>query len=169
MTLYKGLEEIIDSWGKYLTGIETKMQFSIKAILNEIIGNNNIFAIFFEYEYDIMDLSFFAIDDKENILMVKQDIVNKELNSKTLFPEDLLDKQDEIIDEYDGEDDNFDEIYDEYTQQKEDIFKKWFKSCWNEAIKRYNNIPNSFFSIHDTNYKINLKTNEEITYDEIIE
>jgi hypothetical protein len=167
MVLYKELEEIIDAWGKFLTGIKTKMQISIKTILNEVIGNNNIFAIFFEYEYDLMDLSFFAMDNKENILIVKQDIINEELKCQTLFPKELLDKQDEVIDEYDGEDDNFDEIYGEYGQQKEDIFKKWFKSCWDGAIKGYNNIPNAFFSIHDTNYKYDLETNEKIKYDEI--
>jgi hypothetical protein len=147
-----------------------EMQISIKTILDEVVGNNTVFAIFFEYEYDIMNIKFLAIDNTENILYRKTDILFDQdgINYKTLFPHDLLDKQGEFIDENDGVDDNFDDIYSEYEQQKEDIFKKWFKRCWDETVKGYKNIPNSFFSIHDTRYKINLKTNEEITDDEIM-
>jgi hypothetical protein len=108
------------------------------------------------------------MDSKENILVIKQDILNKELNSKTLFPNDLYEIQHEVVNEYDGEDDNFDEIYGEYEQKKEDIFKRWFKSCWDEAVKGHNNIPNSFFSIHDTNWKIDLSTGEKIGFDKIM-
>ena len=169
MALYKELDVIICKWDKFLTEIETKLQFSIKTILNEVMENNNIFAIFFEYEYDIMNISFYAIDNKENILLDKNNILRNELNSKTLFPKNLYDSQEKVVDKYDGEDDNFDEIYREYVQQKEAFFKKWFKICWDEAIKGYNNIPNSFFSIHDTNNKLNLKTNKIIKDTEIME
>jgi hypothetical protein len=168
MTLYPELDEIINMWKKYLTEIRIKLQCSIKTILEEIIGNDNIFATFFEYEYDVMDILFFAIDKNENEIIFKKDILNEKLNSKILFPVDLYEKQNEVMAKYDGEDDDFDNIYNKYDQEKTDIFEKWFKSCWDEAIKGYNNVPNSFFSIHDTNYKLNLKTNEEIKYCEIL-
>ena len=167
MTLYKKLEKIIEAWEQFLTEIETKMQSAIKEILNEIVEENSIFAIFFEYEYDIMNLSFFATDNEENPLLVKQDILSKETNCKTLFPNELLNKQYELVDEYDGVDENFDEIYDEYTQRKQDIFKKWFKLCWDKVTNKYKKIPNAFFSIHDTNWKYNLSTNEKIKHSEI--
>jgi hypothetical protein len=110
MTLYKELREIINDWAEILTGIEMEMQISIKTILDEVVGNNAVFAIFFEYEYDIMNIKFFAMDNTENILYRKTDILFDQdgINYKTLFPHDLLDKQSEVINEYDGEDDNFD-------------------------------------------------------------
>ena len=167
MELYKELEKIIEMWEKFLIETETIMQSTIKEILNEIVEDNSIFAIFFEYEYDVMDLSFFATDNEEKPLLIKQDILSKGINSKTLFPDELLNKQSELVDEYDGVDENFDEIYDEYEQRKQDIFKKWFKLCWDKIAGEYNNIPNAFFSIHDTNWKYNLSTNEKIKHSEI--
>jgi hypothetical protein len=167
MTLDHELSEIIEGWKKFLLDVETKMVSSIDAVLNEVIKNSNIFVIFFEYEYDLMDLSFFAFDDKENTLLVKHDILTEEINCKTLFPKDLLDKQYELTDEYDGVDENFDEIYAKYEHEKEDIFKRWFKGCWNNAIKVHKNIPQAYFSIHDTNWKYNLETDEKTKGSEI--
>jgi hypothetical protein len=74
----------------------------------------------------------------------------------------------EIDDNYDGEDDNYNDFTNEYTQKKEEIFEEWFISCWDKTRREYDNIPPAFFSIHDTNYKINLDTKEKINDDEII-
>jgi hypothetical protein len=166
--MYKEQMEIITAWKKFLAEIETKMQSSIKKVLNEAIITKDIYAMFFEYEYDYMDIMFFAIDHKENVLLTKVDILNDEINCEHLFPDDLSEKQMETNDKYDGEDDNYDDFTEEYYQKKEKVFKEWFISCWDKIKGGYINIPKTFFSIHDTNYKINLDTKETVKYDEII-
>jgi hypothetical protein len=166
--MYKEQMEIINSWEKFLAGIAVKMESSIKTILNETLNNKNIFVMFFEYEYDDMDIMFYTIDKNENILSRKIDVLNDELNCKHLFPKDLFERQMEIDDTYDGEDDNYEDYREKYSQIKDDIFKNWFMKCWDKIKGEYKNIPKTYFSIHDTNYKIDLETKEKIKYDEII-
>ena len=160
--------EILNAWKDFLTEIETKMQVAIKKILNTSMGNKDIYAMFFEYQFDYMDIAFFAIDNKSNVLVRDLDTINNEINCKYLFPNELFDKQLEIIDKYEEEDDNFDDFTDEYYEKKEEIFKEWFILCWDKIKGEYNSIPSAFFSIHDTRYKINLDTKEEVTDDDII-
>ena len=165
--MYTEQKEIINSWKKYLVKIEAKMKLTIKTILDDSKNFKKIYAMFFEYEYDYMDILFYAIDNKEKILLKNIDISN-ELNCEHLFPKDLMEKQIEIDDKYDGEDDDFDEFSDKYTKEKEEIFENWFIECWDKIKDEYKNIPKTFFSIHDTNYKIDLNTKQKIKYDEII-
>ena len=165
--MYKELEEVIDSWQIFLNEMETKMQCVIKKILSETVKNNEIFAMFFEYEYDYMDLSFYAFDKNKNVLIQKYDLLVDELNCKTLFPMELLDKQEKTRHKYGEKEDDFDDIYAEYDEEKQDIFKIWFKSCWDKSIKEYKNIHSTYFSIHDTFFKLDLMTNKTITDDEI--
>jgi hypothetical protein len=165
--MYKEQTEIISSWKDFLAGNETKAQSAIKKILNKTVGNKDIYAMFFEYEYDYMDIVFFALDNKENVLVRDLNTINEEINCKHLFPDNLSDREMEISDEYDGEDDNFDDYITEYNQEKEKILKEWFISCWDKICREYDNIPQTFFSIHDTNYKYNLSTKEEIKDNEI--
>ncbi|MDR2924582.1 MAG: hypothetical protein LBU76_01285 [Azoarcus sp.] len=165
--MYKEQIEILDAWKNFLSEIETKMQLSIKTILNETKELKNIHAMFFEYEYNDMDLMFWALDKKENVLFKKLDILNGKINGKHLFPNDLMERQMDIDDEYDGEDDNYDDFRDEYSEEKEEIFKKWFMLCWDNIKEEYKNIPEVYFSIHDTNWKTNLNTKGIIEHDNI--
>lgn len=165
MNLYNELDEIIDLWRKVLTKREGELQFFISMILDEVIENNNISVIYFIYEYKIMNLHFFARDNKGKVLMERADILNKSpFIIRTLFPKDLLVKQNSITNKYNGTDDKFDEIYISYERKKQDTFKKWFHLCWDKIKTRYKNIPKTFLSMRDKN-PANLEKEE----DEIIE
>jgi hypothetical protein len=178
--------ELLGSWENYLKSLDIKMQSTIKKILNETIGNNEIYAIFFEYEYEIMDTKFLAVDKFGNELMVKFDILIDELNCKSLFPEEWLKKvwdieyenriyEEGLFDKAGNEIgwkykiDDFIDCWDEYESKKCEIYEKWFQQCWNKIKTEYNNIFKTYFSIHDTNYKIDLDTGEEILSDKIFE
>jgi hypothetical protein len=166
--MYKEQMEIITEWESFLAKIEPNMCLELKTILGESINNKNIYALFFEYEFDYMDIVFYAIDEKENIVLKKVPILNNEINCKYLFPENLMEKQMETNDNYEGEDEHFDDFSEEYYEKKEEIFKNWFIGCWDKIRCEYNNIPGAYFSIHDTNYKINLETKKKVKYNEII-
>ena len=166
--MYKEQERILNLWEEFLKEITSKMESSIKEILDEVLNNKDIFAIFFEYEYDDMDIIFYAMDRKENALLRKLNMVIDKLNCNHLFPKELSDKQMELNNRYDSNDDNYEEYIDEYSKIKEDIFKNWFKKCWDNIKNDYNNIPKAYFSIHDTNWKTDLETKERIKYSEIM-
>jgi hypothetical protein len=166
--MYKEQMEIIIEWESFLVKIEQNMCLELKTILDESISNKNIYAMFFEYEFDYMDIVFYAIDEKENVILKKVPVLNNEINCKHLFPENLMDKQMEISDNYEGEDERFYDFLEEYREKQEGIFKNWFMACWDKIRCEYNDIQKTYFSIHDTNYKINLDTKEKVKYDEII-
>jgi hypothetical protein len=162
--MYKDeFNEMLNGWEDYLKSLETKMEVTIKTILNEIIGNCKIYAIFFEYEYEIMNTKFEAVDDNNNVLVAKYDLFQDETNCKTLFPKEFLDKEYKMeFEKRNANDDEFDDSYGEFENKKNEIYEKWFQLCWNKIKIEYNNIPKAYFSIHDTNYKIDLSTGEEI-------
>jgi hypothetical protein len=165
MNLNNELDEIIDSWRKVLTEREEELQYHIKRILDEAIKINNVFVIYFVYEYNIMNLHFLAEDDKGKTLLEITDILNTSpFIIRTLFPKALLVKQINIINKYNKVDDKFDEIYRFYEQRKRDIFKEWFKLCWDKIKINYKNIPKTFFSRLDRNLD-----NFQRSEDEIIE
>ena len=160
--------EMLNGWENYLKSLETKMQHVIKTILNEIIGNDKVYAIFFEYEYELINTKFEAFDDQENILATKYNILLDEINCKTLFPKEWLDKQYKMeFEKRDANDEEFENSYNEFENKKCEIYEKWFQLCWNNIKTEYNNIPRVYFSIHDTNYKIDLSTGNEIDTDKI--
>jgi hypothetical protein len=156
--------KMLNEWENYLKSLEAKMKNTMKAILNEVIGNCKIQAIFFEYEFEILNTKFEAFDDKGNILLAKYNILLDEINCKTFFPKDLLDKEYEIeFEKRSANDAEFYNSYNEFGIEKCEIYEKWFQLCWNEIKVEYNNIPKAYFSVHDTDYKIDLSTGEEIT------
>ena len=167
--MYKDVfNEMINDWKNYLKSLETKMQCTMKTILNEIIGNCKIYAIFFEYEYEIMNTKFEAFDEKENILVAKYNILLDEINCKTLFPKEWLDKIYKIEFERRGtKDDEFNNCYNNFENKKCEIYEEWFQLCWNTIKNEYNNFTRAYFSIHDTNYKIDLNTGDEMDTDKI--
>ena len=167
--MYKDeFNRMLMDWGNYLKSLETKMQCVLEKIVNEIIGNSKIYVIFFEYEYEILNTKFEAFDDEEKILVAKYNILLEEINCKTLFPKELLDKEYKMeFEKRDVKDDEFDNSYNEFSMGKCEMYEKWFQECWNNIKKEYNNIPKAYFSIHDTSYKIDLSTGNEVDTDKI--
>ncbi|MDR1284820.1 MAG: hypothetical protein LBJ88_01305 [Campylobacteraceae bacterium] len=167
--MYKDkFNEMLNGWENYLKSLEIKMQCTMKTILNQVVGNCKIHAIFFEYEYESINTKFEAFDNKENILEAKYDILLDEINCKTFFPKEWLDKEYKIeFEKRNTNDDEFNNCFNEFENKKCEIYEKWFQLCWNKIKMKYNNIPRTYFSIHDTSYKIDLNTGNEIDTDNI--
>jgi hypothetical protein len=164
LNLYNELDEIIDSWEKVLTKREKELQFFITKILDEVIKDNTVSVMYFVYEYNIMNLHFWAKDNQGKILLERSNILNiSPFIIRTLFPKELLVKQNNVINKYNRTDEKFDEIYRTYEHKKQDIFEKWFKLCWDKVRTRYKDIPKTFFSRFDKNSKILQRDEDEIT------
>jgi hypothetical protein len=159
--------KIITEWEGFLAKIRPNMCLELKDILEKSINNKNIYAMFFEYELDYMDIVFYAVDEKENVILKKIPVLNNEISCKHLFLDNLMEKQIQINDyykleyeyeqecehdyDYDYYYNDFYEISNAFYEAKEEIFANWFIECWDKIRCEYNNIPKTYFSKHDTN------------------
>lgn len=128
---------------------------------------SDIVAYFFEYEYDYLNVVCWAVDRAGNII-TDTIILSTQKNSKTdenskwnaFIPESIWTKIADFHDNY--EDDDFDDILDEYNQEKYELFEKWFCNCWSQTVKETGIKVDAYFSIHDTIFKTDLNTLEKI-------
>jgi len=143
------------------TFLEGKREFII-AKLVRILKNREDKSekLFFEYEYDYLNIVYWWEDVDSNIV-AKAKSVDREENEewKSFMPKEIETKEIGLEDDYEGDD--FDEIYDEYNEQKYKLFENWFCKCWEEAIKQAGKTQIAYFSIHDTAFRTNLNTGKK--------
>ncbi|MFZ4931071.1 hypothetical protein [Chryseobacterium sp. Mn2064] len=133
--------------------------------------HSDIKAFYFEYEFDYLNIVFWGVDHKGNIATNTQSLPTRK-NSNTsneewnaLVPEEIWNKISDFEDHY--EDDDFDEMMDEYNEEKYEIFEQWFSDCWKKASEQTLIKMNAYFSIHDTYFRTDLNTMKTINEDEI--
>jgi hypothetical protein len=156
--------ELLNDWKNFLSEIETKMQLSIKVILDELKDNNKIHSIFFEYHWDLMNIGFIAKDINKNILVNKYDLLLDEIYAKTnvkpleqtLFPLDLLRRQVEL------DDPEIYVLYNEYDREKCNIFEEWFKSCWDKVAREKKHISKAFLHKEHSDHLWDLNKNKKV-------
>lgn len=129
-------------------------------------------ALYVEYEYDYLDMVYWLADKSGEIISQTQVLPTKK-NSKndeqskwnSFMPEDiwakLADVQDEDLDQ------DLEDLLDEYNDEKYRIFEDWFCSCWKKAVEETGIGIDAYFSIHDTIFKTDLNTLEEIQEEDI--
>ncbi|MBL1223216.1 hypothetical protein JET18_20395 [Chryseobacterium sp. L7] len=127
-------------------------------------------ALYFEYEYDYLNITAWAADKKGEIITeplhlpvhVKKDSWN------AFLPEKIWDAAADFQ-ENSEDDEEFDEIWDEYNDEKYKIFEDWFCECWKIASTQAEVSKDAYFSIHDSYFKTDLNTFKTINDDEIAE
>jgi hypothetical protein len=134
--------------------------------------HSDIKAFYFEYEYDYLNIVFWGVDHKGTIATNTQSLPTRKNGNTSdneewsaLFPEEIWNKVSDVEDHY--EDDDFDEIMDEYNEEKYQIFEQWFSDCWKKASEQTSIKMNAYFSIHDTYFRTDLNTMKTINEDEI--
>ncbi|WP_419495139.1 hypothetical protein [Chryseobacterium bernardetii] len=135
-------------------------------------GKSDVKAFYFEYEYEYLDIVFWGVDDKgeiatNTIALPTKKKNNAEENSDwdALIPEKIWNIVSNFQDHYEGED--FDDILDEYDNEKYKLFEHWFFGCWKDALEQTGKQMDAYFSIHDTYFRTDLNTLETISEDEI--
>ncbi|PQA96813.1 hypothetical protein B0A69_01730 [Chryseobacterium shigense] len=176
------LEELNSELKKHLE--ETKKQL-IKDIVQILKGENidylegngkvDIKALYFEYEYDYLDIVAWAVDKNGEIITdilklpsqrKKQTGGSADWNS--FLPENIGIAASEFQDCHEDEED-FDDLWDEYNEEKYELFEDWFCTCWKEASAQAEIRADAYFSVHDTYFKTDLGTFKTINDDEIAE
>lgn len=132
-------------------------------------------ALYFEYEYDDLDIIAWGADQKGNIIThtmflpcQKKRQINKSENWNSFLPEKIWTAATDFQEQY-GEEDDFDDFWDEYNEEKYRLFENWFFECWKKAAEQSKVIFDAYFSIHDTYFRTDLNTFKTINDDEIAE
>jgi hypothetical protein len=168
-------EKIFTKFGKILTRIETKMQLSMKKVINESLNNKDIYAMFFECKdkFGDMHIRFYAIDNKKNVFLRKN--ITEEITKGPLFPEELQEAEDDLefeIEILQEELEHDDLSYDGDEENNQERLLNWFILCWDKIKKEYNNIPQIYFSMGNYvetemgAYTIDLRTEKRLTNNE---
>ena len=176
-------ERLNKEWKLYLESSAEQMQEDIRNILTDEIvkyeegkSKQDIAAMYFEYEYEYMNIAFWAENKNEMLITevmklptIMRNNTKSNSNWKHFIPETIWKEVLESEDEFEGDEDDYYEARDEYTNESTELFEKWFFDCWTAAIKEIENIPDAYFSIHDTNWRTDLKTGKEMSIAEISE
>lgn len=135
-------------------------------------GKSDVKAFYFEYEYEYLDIVFWGVDQKgkiatNTIFLPTKKNSNAGENGEwdALIPEKIWNIVSEFQDHYEGDD--FDDILDEYDDEKYKLFEHWFFDCWKKASEHTKVYMDAYFSIHDTYFRTDLNTLKTINEDEI--
>nr|WP_199001328.1 hypothetical protein [Flavobacterium sp. ASV13] len=135
-------------------------------------SNSDIVIYLFEYDFELLGLTFYGLDKNFNQYTEHISIPTKfpEENWKNITCKSIYSfESDKIMKRYnEGLDEIEVKLYEEYFEEKYNIFESWFFDCWKKAIKDVELKKGVYFSIHDTDERIDLSSMEEISKEEII-
>ncbi len=171
----KEFELTLNDFKNYLSKLTNQLTSDLKDIIDKKVivykegkSESDIEGYFFEYEYEWLDIIFYGLD-KNNDLSTETIKLPTKLIEES-YPDSLTSKKMNVFeinieDEYDMDkysEDEFYDLLDNYHEEKYKIFEKWFCDCWKQASDGKDIKTNSYFSVHDTNYKTDLRTMTKI-------
>ncbi|TDQ77890.1 hypothetical protein [Sphingobacterium yanglingense] len=134
--------------------------------------NEDIVVYLFEYDFELLDLTFYGLDKNLSQYTEHISIPSKfpEKDWKTITRNSIYSFESEkTMKRYD---DNVDQdesrLYDSYFDEKNEAFENWFFDCWKEASQGIELQKGMYFSIHDTGDRIDLSTMTEVSEEEIV-
>jgi hypothetical protein len=136
--------------------------------------DTDIVIFLFEYDYELLGLSFYGLDKDFNQYTEQISIPTKfpDENWKNITQQSIYKFENEkvfkIYSKGDDSDKNEEELFNEYLTEKNDLFESWFCDCWKKASRDIQLRKGVYFSIHDTNERLDLSSMTEITHEEII-
>ncbi len=172
-------QEKLELFKEDLLSLSNQTIIDLKGILlNKIItyqlnrNDSDIVVYLFEYDFELLGLTFYGLD--KNL-----DQYTEHISLPTKFPdknwgnitrESLFRFENEKTMKRYGESCSEKEAnsFDEYFVKKRTAFENWFLTCWKEAMKGIELKKGAYFSIHDTDDRIDLSSMKEINDDDII-
>lgn len=136
---------------------------------------DDISALYFEYQYNYLDITAWATDKSGNMITnpvllpaTGKPGINETGQWSALLPEKIWREASDLQEKYEDEND-FDDLWDDYNEEKYKLFEDWFCECWKKASAQTGYRKDAYFSIHDTYFKTDLNTLHTINDDEIAE
>lgn len=175
----KDLKKLNTELKKHLEEISSQLTQDLIHLLKgegiRYLGNrkrSDIKAFYFEYEYEYLDIVFRGVDNNGkaatqtvSLPAKKKGIAEENSEWNALIPKKIWNAVSDFQNHYEGED--FDEILDEYDNEKYKLFEQWFSDCWKKASEQAKIKIDAYFSIHDTYFRTDLNTLKTINEDEI--
>lgn len=100
----------------------------------------------FEYSSEWLSMVFFGSNARG--LAITEDIsfLRHELNDYLLKAKDVMDKVEEMEENLEVDPDEWEEMIEEYNEEKSIIYDNWFRACWEEAQKQTQNTTPTYYS-----------------------
>lgn len=134
--------------------------------------NEDIVVYLFEYDFELLDLTFYGLDKNLSQYTDHISIPSKfpENDWKTITRKSIYNFESEkTMKRYDENADQDEcRLYDSYFDEKNDVFENWFLDFWKEASQGIELQKGMYFSMHDTGDKLDLSTMTEVSEEEIM-
>ena len=171
-------QEKIEQFKEYLLKLSNQMTTDLKNILLDKIityelkrNNSDIVIYLFEYGFELLDLTFYGLDKNLQQYTEHISLPTKfpDNNWTNITPEQIyiFENEKTMIRFKENCSEQEIDLYDKYFVKKYEVFEDWFITLWKEAIKNIELKKSAYFSIHDTDERIDLSTMKEIKYEEI--
>lgn len=135
----------------------------------------DIGALYFEYEYDYLDIVTWAVDRAGEVITdsvvlpsQKKNFAEGSEDWNFFLPEKIWKAASDFQEKHE-EDEDWDDISEEYDGEKYELFEFWFFDCWKKALLQTGSRVDAYFSVHDTYFRTDLNTLKTINDDEIAE
>ena len=167
MEQLKELKEL-NTWLKTsLTVLSAKITTELTQILNGTAitmlpgyEKGDIAAFNFEYSSDWLSVVFFGSNARGLTITEDNSFLKKELNEYFLKEKEVMDEVEEMEDNLEGDTEEWEEMMEEYNEEKSSIYDNWFGACWEEAQKQTQNTTPTYFSDNKSDLGIELRSND---------
>lgn len=146
-------EKIIGELGNILSGKAIRM---LPSFSQDDIAVHN-----FEYRHEWFSMVFFGSSAAGFTITEENGFLRSELNDYFSMSEDLLNIVSDLEDDFEGEEE-WEEMMEEYEQEKYEIFDDWFISCWEEAQKMTGSKVPAYFSIEEMDSGVELMSSDSV-------
>ncbi|WP_223606969.1 hypothetical protein [Chryseobacterium sp. OSA05B] len=130
-------------------------------------------AFYFEYEYDYLDITTRTVDQSGAVIInpvflfpQREKRSDQKEDWNAFLPERIWTAATDFQEKCENDED-FDDAWDEYNEEKYELFENWFFDGWKKASAHTESKIDAYFSIHDTYFKTDLNTWQTISDDEI--
>ncbi|MDR2223612.1 MAG: hypothetical protein LBE34_12915 [Flavobacteriaceae bacterium] len=126
--------------------------------LIDICTIDDVHTFYFEYDYETLNIVVWAENKEEQVVSIQSKGIPEKLDD-TIFTKasyfSLYALEEEWGETEEGLD-QFDELIDLLSEEKEEVLTQWFILCWKLAKEQTVTVFQGKFSVHDTNYRTEL-------------
>lgn len=153
LALNDNREKVIEELVNILTGKTILMLSSF--------SQDNIAVHNFEYRHEWFSMVFFGSNAAGFTITEENNFLSNELNDYFSKSEEILEAVSDLEDDFEDKEE-WEEIMEEYEQEKYEIFDEWFTSCWEEAQEITGSKVPTYFSIDEMDSGVELMSSDSV-------
>lgn len=153
MEQLKELKELNVLLQESLTKLTSKITEELVQILNGTAikmlpsyEKTHIASFNFEYRNEWLSIIFFASNARGVTITEDISLLFNELNGYVSKSEEVMDELYEMEEDWEGDSEEWEDMIDEYNEEKDSIYGGWFMNCWQEAQNLTQNTTPTYYS-----------------------